>query len=103
MNQADPNLVALAVDYDGTIAVGGQVDAATLAALGRWKASGRKLVMVTGRRLIDITGGPGVPPMFDRMDLFDVVICENGAVAYNPHAPLPERVRPLAPVKDDAT
>ncbi len=67
MNQADPDLQALAVDYDGTIAVNGHADVATLAALRRWKASGRKLVLVTGRRLVDITGGPGVEPMFDRM------------------------------------
>ena len=41
--------VALAVDYDGTLARDGRVDALALAALKKVKRSGRKLILVTGR------------------------------------------------------
>ena len=41
----------LATDYDGTIAHDGVVAATTIAALERLKASGRRLVLVTGREL----------------------------------------------------
>jgi HAD superfamily hydrolase (TIGR01484 family) len=46
--------LALACDYDGTIATAGVVDAPTLAALERLRASGRKLILVTGRELDDL-------------------------------------------------
>jgi HAD superfamily hydrolase (TIGR01484 family) len=41
----------LASDYDGTLVHHGRVDAATVAALQRRRASGRQLVLVTGRYL----------------------------------------------------
>jgi hydroxymethylpyrimidine pyrophosphatase-like HAD family hydrolase len=69
-------LIALATDYDGTLAHHGQVDAQTIAALERLKASGRYLLMVTGRELADLKR------VFDRLDLFDVIIAENGALLY---------------------
>ena len=40
--------LALACDFDGTIAHDGMVDLATLAALERVRASGRRLILVTG-------------------------------------------------------
>ena len=46
--------LALAADYDGTIAHDGIVDDATLAALQRLKETGRRLVLVTGRELPDL-------------------------------------------------
>ena len=48
--------VALAADYDGTLALDGKVDASTIEALRELKASGRKLVLVTGRDLADLPG-----------------------------------------------
>jgi len=69
---------ALACDYDGTLAWDGRVDAATLRALERVRASGRALLMVTGREL-DQLG-----EVFDRLDLFDRVVAENGALLYHP-------------------
>jgi len=45
---------ALAADYDGALAKDGRVDDATLAALERLRASGRSLLLVTGRRLDDL-------------------------------------------------
>src|SRR4030095_12817385 len=47
-------LIALATDYDGTLAHHGRVDTETIAALERLKASGRYLLMVTGRELPDL-------------------------------------------------
>jgi hydroxymethylpyrimidine pyrophosphatase-like HAD family hydrolase len=69
---------ALATDYDGTLATHGRVDGPTIAALERFRASGRPLVMVTGRELDDLM------KTFDRLDLFDRVVAENGALIYRP-------------------
>jgi len=43
--------LALACDFDGTLATHGQVDERSLLALERLLASGRKLILVTGREL----------------------------------------------------
>lgn len=69
----------LATDYDGTLAHDGVVDDNTVDALGRLRASGRKLLLVTGRHLPDLSS------IFPRLDIFDRVIVENGGVLYNPH------------------
>lgn len=69
---------ALACDYDGTLAHDGTVSAATLASLERLKGSGRRLILVTGRILDDLA------TVFDRLDLFDAVVAENGAVVHIP-------------------
>ena len=42
---------ALATDYDGTLATQGKVEEGVLETLAQLKASGRRLVMVTGRLL----------------------------------------------------
>lgn len=69
---------ALAVDYDGTLAYEGKVRAETIDALVALKASGCKLIMVTGRQLDDLK------QIFDRLDLFDHIVAENGALLYTP-------------------
>jgi hydroxymethylpyrimidine pyrophosphatase-like HAD family hydrolase len=68
----------LAADYDGTLAHHGQVDQPTLAALERVLASGRKLVMVTGRRMAELV------TVFDHLELFEWIVAENGALLYKP-------------------
>jgi HAD superfamily hydrolase (TIGR01484 family) len=68
----------LACDYDGTLARHGKVDAPTLAALERVRASGRRLVMVTGRRLAELL------ETFSSAHVFDRLVVENGAVVYDP-------------------
>jgi HAD superfamily hydrolase (TIGR01484 family) len=45
---------AFATDFDGTLAHEGKVDPDTVAALERLHASGRKLILVTGRHLEDL-------------------------------------------------
>lgn len=69
---------ALATDYDGTLAHNGRVDENTFAALERLRASRRKLILVTGRRLEDLMS------VFERIDIFDRIVAENGALIYNP-------------------
>src|SRR3954454_11962062 len=69
---------ALATDYDGTLAHHGTVSAETLAAVERLRASGKKLVLVTGRELEELKG------VFPEIGLCDLVIAENGALLYWP-------------------
>ena len=70
--------LVLATDYDGTLATDGKVDDATLNALVRLRASGRKLLLVTGREL------PDLKRVFPRLDLFDRVVADNGGLLYQP-------------------
>ncbi|PZD70735.1 5-amino-6-(5-phospho-D-ribitylamino)uracil phosphatase YitU [Acaryochloris thomasi RCC1774] len=70
--------LALASDYDGTLATNGYVSGETVAALQRWKASGRSLIMVTGRELKELKA------IFPELALFDQVVVENGPVIYEP-------------------
>jgi hydroxymethylpyrimidine pyrophosphatase-like HAD family hydrolase len=70
--------LALATDYDGTLAHDGIVDDSTVGALDRLRASGRKLIMVTGRELDDLER------TFAHLDKFDRVVAENGALIYDP-------------------
>jgi HAD superfamily hydrolase (TIGR01484 family) len=70
--------LALCTDYDGTIADHGKVDKPTLAALEELRASGRKLVLVTGREI------PDLETVFEHLELFELVVAENGAMIYRP-------------------
>lgn len=72
------HFLALAADYDGTLATNGQVDEATVTALKRLRESGRKLLLVSGRHLDDLCN------VFPEVDLFDCVVVENGALLYIP-------------------
>lgn len=72
------NIRVIATDFDGTLARSGIVDAETWQALERFRADGGRLVLVTGREL---------PELFEvckRLDLFEWVVAENGAVLYDP-------------------
>jgi hydroxymethylpyrimidine pyrophosphatase-like HAD family hydrolase len=69
---------ALATDYDGTLARQGRVEASTLCALRRLKASGLRLILVTGRIPEDLAS------VFPGAAVFDRVVAENGAVIGNP-------------------
>jgi len=80
--------LALATDYDGTLATDGAVDRETVAALRRLAATGRKLILVTGRQLNDLLH------VFPDAALFDAVVAENGAVLYRPAS---RETRLLAP------
>ncbi|HLH44423.1 MAG TPA: HAD hydrolase family protein, partial [Bryobacteraceae bacterium] len=70
--------VALASDYDGTLARDAFVSKETISALKRLRQFGRKLILVTGRILADLES------VFASADLFDCIVAENGAVLYTP-------------------
>jgi HAD superfamily hydrolase (TIGR01484 family) len=72
--------LCLTCDYDGTIARDGRVLPSTLEALKRVSASGRKLVLATGRELDDLFEA------FPEVSIFDRVVAENGALLYRPHS-----------------
>ncbi|QVL33489.1 HAD-IIB family hydrolase [Telmatocola sphagniphila] len=72
------NYHALATDYDGTIATDGVVFPETLAALKKFRESGHRLILVTGRELPDLFS------TFKHSEIFDRIIAENGAVLYDP-------------------
>src|SRR6185369_10471402 len=76
--RSDMRYLALATDYDGTLAHDGVTGDDTLEALWRLRQSGRKLILVTGREL------PDLERVFPHMEVFDRVVAENGAVLYDP-------------------
>jgi len=70
----------LAADYDGTLATAGRIAPATVDALRRVRESGRRVVLVTGRQFADLLA------VCPELDVFDLVVAENGAVLYDPRA-----------------
>lgn len=69
---------AVAMDFDDTLAEHGIVEPAVLDGLRRLKASGRRLVLVTGREIDELVR------TFPAVTVFDRVVGENGAVLYRP-------------------
>lgn len=86
------HIMAVATDYDGTIAKNGIVPEHTIAAIKNVIASGRQVILVTGRMLPDLL------TVFPHAELFSRIVAENGAVLYRPEtrthkllgAPAPE-------------
>jgi hypothetical protein len=72
-----PNLEVLATDYDHTLADDGRVSPPTIAALDRWRAAGRRALLVTGRHLPDLFC------VFPEIERFDAVVAENGSLLYD--------------------
>ena len=72
--------LALATDYDNTLATNDRIDGAARAALERLRASGRRAILVTGRRLDDLLS------VCECRELFDYVVAENGALVYDPQS-----------------
>jgi hydroxymethylpyrimidine pyrophosphatase-like HAD family hydrolase len=69
---------AIAADYDGTLANEGRVAKDTLQMLQRVRESGRKIVLITGRELESLQS------VFTQLDVFDLIVAENGALLYHP-------------------
>ena len=70
--------LALATDYDGTIATHGVVGVDTIRALERARTAGVKLVLVSGRERESLRR------TFDRFELFDWMVLENGGLLFEP-------------------
>ena len=83
--------IALATDFDGTIAEDGVVAEATLEALRELKRSERKLLLVTGRQLPDLKAA------FPELGLFNMVVAENGAVLFDPKTGVEILLAPAPP------
>jgi hydroxymethylpyrimidine pyrophosphatase-like HAD family hydrolase len=90
--------VALALDYDGTIAVDGVFDPAVREAVAEARRRGIVVILVTGRQLPDLHRVAG------DLTCFDVIVGENGAVLEFPssgrhvvvgHAPTPTFLQEL--------
>ena len=82
---------ALATDYDGTIAHHGTVDAATVDCLCEFKSTGRKLLLVTGREI------PDLHTVFSEVNIFDLIVAENGALLYWPDTKIEKCLAPTPP------
>jgi hydroxymethylpyrimidine pyrophosphatase-like HAD family hydrolase len=80
--------LALAADYDGTVARDGVVAAETLDALTHFRETGRRLLLVTGRDL------PDLKRACPELAIFDRIVAENGALLYDPAT---QKERTLAP------
>ena len=68
----------LASDYDGTLANQGLVSPAIVEKLRALQATGRKIVLVTGREMKDLV------LVFPEYKVFDYIVAENGAVIHHP-------------------
>jgi hydroxymethylpyrimidine pyrophosphatase-like HAD family hydrolase len=68
----------LACDFDGTIATGGVIAPMVRDALRRVSASGRRLILVTGRTLAQLQ------PVPEGVELFDLWVLEDGALLVDP-------------------
>jgi hydroxymethylpyrimidine pyrophosphatase-like HAD family hydrolase len=67
-------LMALAIDYDGTIAVDGRFDPSVRDAIGSARQQGIAVILATGRRMDDLREAA------QDLNCFDAVVAENGAV-----------------------
>ncbi|MEX6686149.1 HAD-IIB family hydrolase [Danxiaibacter flavus] len=83
----------LATDYDGTIAHNSTVPKEIVESLKTLKASGRTIILVTGRELDELKD------IFSDHNIFDRIVAENGALVYNP-ATLEETLLGDAPPKE---
>ena len=70
--------LALVTDYDGVIANDGRASDVAVGAIQRLQMSGRRAILITGRRLEDLF------ETFPQHSIFDSVVAENGAVVYEP-------------------
>ncbi|MGE3241848.1 MAG: HAD-IIB family hydrolase [Pirellulales bacterium] len=70
--------LAVVTDYDGVVATDGRASPAAISALERLRLTGRRAILITGRRLEDFLAS------CPHASLFDYVVAENGAVVYDP-------------------
>jgi len=89
----DHSARAFATDYDGTLAHDGTVKEESLAQLERLRAAGIKLFLVTGREIGDLSR------IFPHLDVFDMIVAENGALLYTPRENLVQQLAEPPPAK----
>ncbi len=69
---------AIACDYDSTLAHQGRVQPETVEVLRHARAVGKKLILITGRRLEDLAS------VFSETSVFDLIVAENGGLLWRP-------------------
>ena len=85
---------ALVCDYDLTLVdEDGHLSPETVASLRQLKASGRRICIITGRRMDDIAST--LSP--DEAALFDVIVAENGGVIWWPGSGRCQTIAPMVP------
>ena len=70
--------LALATDFDGTLAHDGVMPAAVRPTLERFRGTGGRVILVTGRELPDLRA------VLPDLSIFDLVVAENGALIHDP-------------------
>jgi hydroxymethylpyrimidine pyrophosphatase-like HAD family hydrolase len=78
----------LATDYDGTLADQGTVSGTVVEKLRQLQATGRKIVLVTGREMKDLM------EVFPSFALFNYIIAENGALIHDTATGKEEKLGP---------
>lgn len=78
MSQPLLNCRALATDYDGTLAHDGHVSEQTLLTMRQLRASGRRLILVTGREMSELKS------VFPEYGMCDAIVAENGGLVVWP-------------------
>src|SRR4051812_16230816 len=76
-DSTDSGHAALATDGDGTLLLKKHMARATVAAIERLRASGRKVILATGEAQDDLSE-------FPHIHLFDLIVAEDGALLYWP-------------------
>ncbi len=76
-NKMTARYLALAFDGDGTLTFNKKLSHETAQALDRLLACNRKLILVSGQTVAQVTKFPG-------LERFELVVAENGAVLYWP-------------------
>ena len=76
--KATVRYLAVVTDYDGILADEGKPSENAFAAIRRLRASGRRVILNTGRRMEELVS------LCPNLVVFDCVIAENGAVFYDP-------------------
>jgi hydroxymethylpyrimidine pyrophosphatase-like HAD family hydrolase len=84
-------LTVLALDYDGTIARDGEVEASVRESIAALRSSGTTVLLVTGRILDELRGVAG------DLRFVDGVVAENGAVVYLPESDYTTVLAPRIP------
>src|SRR4051812_9870873 len=69
--------VGLATDGDGTLLKNNRMSGSVAVALDRFRGAGGRLFLVTGERVDQLSE-------FPRLDLFETVVAENGAMLFDP-------------------
>jgi phosphoglycolate phosphatase (TIGR01487 family) len=90
---AEKPLRVFATDFDGTLAHEGHVPEGALNGLKALHDAGYLVFMVTGREIEDLA------TVFSHMDLFDLIVAENGGLLFSPRDSMAQCLAEPPPMK----